>query len=349
VEQRLREAFGDDALSRFATFEQTPIAAASLAQVHRAQTKEGQQVAVKILYPDIELTIARDLAVLRLLLPVARFFVLVSKFERVVDQLEAMLKRETDYQHERANLERVRTLLGDRTDVVLPQVIDHLSAGNVLTLSFEAGDKISDLAALKAHGISSTAVARILVDCYVTMLLEYRVFHADPHPGNFLVQPGPKLVMLDFGAVEEVTVPLAEGMKTVVMGGLTRNPDLVLRGIEMMGFVAEHGDRDLLQQVGQEYLRTLAEVKIRNFANIDRDTTMQLSGFHQLRGRMRNVMRSVQYPEGYFYVERTLALLFGLVGQLAPEEGLPGLAAPLASRVLLKDLAKLPKPPTESR
>jgi predicted unusual protein kinase regulating ubiquinone biosynthesis (AarF/ABC1/UbiB family) len=222
--------------------------------------------------------------------------------------------------------------------------VDDLSARNVLTMSFESGDKINDLASLKAHETSPKAVARILVDCYVTMLLEHRVFHADPHPGNFLVQPGPKLVMLDFGAVEEVSAPLAEGMKTVVMGGLTRNSALVLQGIETMGFVAEGGDRALLQQVGQEYLRTLAEVKIRNFASIDPDTIVRLSGFTQLRGRMREVMRSVQYPEGYFYVERTLALLFGLVGQLAPDEGLPGLAAPLASRVLLKELAKLPKP-----
>jgi hypothetical protein len=113
--------------------------------------------------------------------------------------------------------------------------------------------------------------------------------------------------------------------------------------MEQMGFVAEGGDRDLLQQVGQEYLKALGELKITNFASINRDELVHLYGFRHLRGRMRDVMRSVQYPDGYFYVERTLALLFGLVGRLAPERGLPGVAAPLASKALLRELAGLPR------
>jgi predicted unusual protein kinase regulating ubiquinone biosynthesis (AarF/ABC1/UbiB family) len=349
IEGRLRRALGSDFRTRFASFDETPIAAASLAQVHRAITVGGQPVAVKVLYPGIEQVVANDLALLRRLLPVARLFILIARFERVLDQLGAMLGRELDYEHEQLNMERIRSILGGRTDVIIPVALPELCGPGVLTMTFETGTKINDLEALTQQGISAEATARVLVACYLEMLLEHRLFHADPHPGNFLIQAGPKLVILDFGAVEEVTVPLAEGMKRVVIGGLSRNPELVLSGMEQMGFVAEGGDRDLLQRVGHEYLKALGEVKIRNFADIKREEATQLSGFVQLRGRMREVMRSVQYPDGYFYVERTLALLFGLVGQLAPHLGLPGIAAPLASRALLKELARpLPVKPGNS-
>jgi ubiquinone biosynthesis protein len=108
-----------------------------------------------------------------------------------------------------------------------------------------------------------------------------------------------------------------------------------------MGFVAEGGDRELLKQVGREYLKVLASVKIENFSKLDRQTMEKLSGYQQIRGRLRAVMKSVEYPEGYFYVERTLALLFGLAAQLSPKLGLPGLAMPLASKLLAKGFMPL--------
>ena len=332
IEGRLREALGDDPLGRFKSFNEEPIAAASLAQVHRATTQDGRDVAVKVLYPGIEALIRRDLGVLRSIAPVVTRLIVVNRLERVLDQLTAMLARETNYAHERQNMERIRRIIGNRNDVVIPTVIDELTNAGVLTMTFEAGTKISKHEELAEQGIDTEAVAKLLVECYFAMLFEERVFHADPHPGNFLVRPGPELVVLDFGAVEEVTEPLAEGMKGVVLGAVTRDDDRILHGLERMGFVADDGDRELLKKVGRDYLKVLAHVRIDDFSKLDRETVEQLSGFQQVRGRLREVMRSVEYPEGYFYVERTLVLLFGLVGQLAPKMGLPGLVGPFAAK-----------------
>jgi ubiquinone biosynthesis protein len=335
IEGRLREAFGDEALSRFGSFEREALAAASLAQVHRATTRDGRAIAVKVLYPGIETLIRRDLAVLRSLLPAIKIVIQVGRVERVFEELSAMLARETDYRHERANMARLRAIFATRDDVVVPEVIEELTAGGVLSMSFEAGSKINDLDAQAAQGIDSEAVAKLLIECYFTMLLEQRVFHADPHPGNFLVRPGPKLVILDYGAVEELTPALSTGMKVVILGAITRNDDQILAGLEQMGFVAAGGDRELLKEVGREYLKVLASVKIQDFTKLDRQTMEKLSGYEQIRGRLRAVMKSVEYPEGYFYVERTLALLFGLTAQLAPKVGLPGLVMPHASRLMM--------------
>jgi ubiquinone biosynthesis protein len=341
---RLEEAFGADALAGFGSFEETPVAAASLAQVHRATARDGRALAVKVLYPDIERLVRIDLGVLRSLLPVVKLLLPVSRVERVLDQLSAMLARETDYVHERQNIERLRAIFDGRTDVVVPQVDAELTRAGVLTMSFEAGVKINDREALAGIGVEPQAVAKLLVGCYFTMLFQHRVFHADPHPGNFLVRPGPQLVILDYGAVEEVTERLQQGMKRVVLGIMTRNDDEILGGLEHMGFVAEGGDRELLARVGREYLAVLGSVKIDDFSKLDREQMEKLSGYDQMRGKLRQVMKSVEYPEGYFYVERTLALLFGLVGQLAPKLGLPGLVMPYASQAFMMGMAKPPAP-----
>lgn len=349
IHGRLVEAFGEQALARFGSFEETPVAAASLAQVHRATTTDGRALAVKVLYPDIERLIRIDLGVLRSLLPVVKLLLPVSRVERVLEQLAAMLSRETDYVHERENIEKLRSIFANRSDVIVPQVEAELTRAGVLSMSFESGVKINDREALLGIGVEPEAVGKLLVGCYFTMLFQHRLFHADPHPGNFLVRPGPQLVILDYGAVEEVTERLQQGMKSVVMGVMARNDEEILRGLERMGFVAEGGDRALLAQVGREYLAVLGSVKIQDFSKLEREQVEKLTGYDQMRGKLRQIMKSVEYPEGYFYVERTLALLFGLVGQLAPKVGLPGLVMPYASQAFLMGMAKpaAPEPPAE--
>ncbi len=342
---RLHESLGPGALDRFRTIEREPVAAASLAQVHRAVTHDGRQVAVKILYPGIERTIASDLAVFRTVLPVLQRLFPVTNLPRVLDQLSAMLGHETDFANERANLAAVGSMFAERRDIVVPEVVTELSAGSVLTMSFEEGIKINDVEKLTEAGIDRSALARLLVEAYVTMLMEHRRFHADPHPGNFLVRPGPQLVILDFGAVETVSSDMTEGIKIAVGGIVSRNESVVLEGLERMGFVAATGDRALLAEVGREYLKVLGEMKLTDFSQLDTAKFRELVGWNQLRGRLREVMRSVEYPQGFFYVERAMILLFGLVGRLVPNQGLPGLVLPYATQALARRRARLSTEP----
>ncbi len=338
VHQRLVEAFGADPLARFTSFDEEPVAAASLAQVHHAVLPDGREVAVKVLYPGVDALIRRDLGVLRSVEPIARRMFGLIHVGRVLEQLGEMLAHETNYANERANLERMQKLFADRADIVVPEVIAEHTAGGVLTMSYEEGVKITDFKAFDATDIDRESVAKLLVDAYFTMLFTERVFHADPHPGNFLVRPGPELIILDYGAVEDVTESLADGMKLVVMGAMMKDDTQVLQGVERMGFVAQDGDREMLGEIGRGYLKALADVRIKDFSRIDGDTVKKLSGFDQTRGRIREIMRNIHYPDGFFYIERTLILLFGLVGRLAPSTGLPGLVGPFAMQAFSKDL-----------
>ena len=134
----------------------------------------------------------------------------------------------------------------------------------------------------------------------------------------------------------------------MVMGAISRNEDQILEGLVTMGFVAPDGDQEFLKKVGSEYLAVLAKVRIDDFSKFDRGTVEKLSGMDQTRGRLRAIMRNIEYPDGYFYIERTLVLLFGLVGQLAPKAGLPGLVMPFAMKAFTGGFSSPKMPASKS-
>ena len=130
-------------------------------------------VAVKVRYPGIEMLIRRDLEVLRSILPMVERLITVSHLERVLDQVSAMLAREIDYAHERENIERIRRIFEGQSDIVIPEVIDELTSAGVLTMSCEGGTRSRISPALRSQDIETEPVARLLVECYFTMLFEH--------------------------------------------------------------------------------------------------------------------------------------------------------------------------------
>ncbi len=186
----------------FEHVEPGPIAAASIAQVHRARLKNGREVAVKAQYPEVEGMIEDDLSALE------RTFATLSRIEPqvnlrpIADYLRWTLPLELDFRREAAAIEKLRAALADREDVLVPEVVEELTTGRLLVMELMEGVKITDRDALIAAGIDPCEVAVLLNDAYADQLFNHNVLHADPHPGNILVQPGrsrPRLVLLDHG------------------------------------------------------------------------------------------------------------------------------------------------------
>ncbi len=201
IARELRRPLGEV----FAEIAPDPIAAASIAQVHRARLADGRPVAVKIQYPDIASLVATDLAVLEQVVKLLTRRVPAIQVQPILDYLQQTLPLELDFAHEAAAMTRLRLALQDRPDVLVPAVIPDLSTARLIVMEFVDGIKITDRAALEQAGIDPHAVARLLNDLYADQMLRRGILHADPHPGNLLVQPGPRLVLLDHG----LTVPLA--------------------------------------------------------------------------------------------------------------------------------------------
>ncbi len=323
IARSFRRSFGKVPDEAFESFSHTPIAAASLGQVHQATGADGERLAVKILYPDVRTIIRVDLRVLGWALRVYRWFVPVRQLDRVHEQLKDMLERETDLAHEATCIERMAANFVDADDVVLPAVVNSWTCADVLTMSFMDGVKITRHEALDKLELDPVAVATKLIQVFYKQLFIDRYFHADPHPGNFFVQRGsdgqPRIVILDLGSASEVTDNLADGMLDILGGLMTRDDDLVIKGIETMGFVAEDGDRELLERSTRKYFEMLLSMEVTDFSKVGADMASRFAKADVRRAELRELMKSVQYPLGWFYVERAVVIMFGLCVQLAPK------------------------------
>jgi ubiquinone biosynthesis protein len=214
----------------------------------------------------------------------------------------------------------------------------------VLTMSFMDGVKISKKDALSTLGLDPYAVATKLTQVFYKQLFLDRFFHADPHPGNFFVQKGPagqvRIVVLDLGSATELSGNLADGMLDILQGLLTKNDDMVVRGIETMGFVAEGGDRALLERTVRRYFEKLLNLNITDFSRIDPNVAQQLADPDMRRDELRELMKAIAYPEGWFYVERAAVIMFGLSSQLAPKLNTVQVGMPYVMKFMMAKAAE---------
>ncbi len=326
LQSTFRKSIGRDPEECFATVDRTPLAAASLGQVHVATTHDGRKVAVKFLYPGIRGVIAVDLRVIKLGLWIWNHVVPVQNFGVVYAALVDLLRRETDYLHEASCMERMAANFAAQADLVFPEVIRELTTKDILTMTFMEGVKITRFDLIEQLGLDRTAIATRLVESFYEQLFVHRLFHADPHPGNFLVQRGdagaPRIVILDFGAVCEVEENVTEGMIDVLQGFFEQRDDLVLRGFDRIGFVAEDADREMVERTVLIYFQKLLKVQAVTagaFTRAAREDLEKLIDPELERQELRKLMRSIRYPDGWFYVERAVVLMFWLVGQIDPE------------------------------
>ncbi|HVA80139.1 MAG TPA: AarF/UbiB family protein, partial [Candidatus Binataceae bacterium] len=194
IREQIERELGRPLESAYAEFNPVPIASASLAQVHAARLHDGRRCAVKVQYPGIEGLVRADLGNL---LMVLRWLAWLERdFDLRVVAREGLkyIPMELDFVHEADNADTMRHNFAGDPAVGVPEIFREFSTRRVLTMELIEGVKITDLAGLERAGIDKRAVAQKLMDQFCAMILRDGFFHADPHPGNILVQPGPRLV-----------------------------------------------------------------------------------------------------------------------------------------------------------
>jgi aarF domain-containing kinase len=217
IERVLRDELGGEVSDHFATFPEEPVAAASLAQVHRATLAgSGEAVACKVQYPGLATLVAGDLASIRFLsLLLTRVFPHMS-LDWIVDQFKENLGRELDFTQEAASSERTRAFFASSDDrVAVPAIYPGLSTSRVLTMEFVDGFRVDDAEQLDAAGIRREDVAAAVVDAFGKMVFINGFVHCDGHGGNLMVRPRPHtdrratgqfdLFILDHGLYRELS------------------------------------------------------------------------------------------------------------------------------------------------
>lgn len=250
----LRSELGRPLEAAFASFEPTPVASASLAQVHRARLHDGRTVAVKIQYPEIAGLVASDLRNFAFLVRV------LANLERNLDltvlvrEISTLVPLELDFVNEARNGERMAEFLRSRDDVFVPAVVRELSSRRVLVTEFAEGVRCTDVDGLRRQGVDPREVAHKLSDVFAEMILRHGFFHGDPHPGNILVQPGPRLVLLDFGLAKDFPPGFREGVMRVTSAIVGGDKAEIASAFRAIGFRTRHDSDESLAMIGEMFL-----------------------------------------------------------------------------------------------
>lgn len=227
---QLREDLGGEPEAVFARFDAEPLAAASIAQVHRAQLRDGTEVVVKIRRPGITDTIAADLRLLARLAALAEAELPALKPYRpqqLVRELARSLQRELDLASECRSAERIAMHMADLPWIVVPRVHWAFTKERVNVQDFVDGIPGHETARLEAAGMDRRLLAQRGAQAVLQQIVRDGLFHADPHPGNIFYLPGNRIVFIDFGMIGRLSVRRREELLQLLLGLVERNPQTV--------------------------------------------------------------------------------------------------------------------------
>jgi ubiquinone biosynthesis protein len=357
IEARLREELGGRAPSEvFAEFSAEPVASASIGQVHRARLRSGEDVAVKVQYPDIEEIVRTDLRALKRIFGVARWFMPDYGFDTIYGEIREMVLAELDYRREAAVLERIAGNFRARADdplhqppltVRFPRVMAEYSTARVLTTEWMEAIKVGDLERLAATNVDRRRTARVCVEAYCQQIFIDGLYHADPHPGNLLVQgpttPGgpPTVVFLDFGATASVSEAMRHGMISFLQGAMTRDTTRIVNAMKQMGFISRRADPEVFDRIVQYFHDKMrAQMSVQGFSlkDLSFDANKSLTSLLDLRDlnvSLADLKDAFQIPKEWILLERTLLLLLGVCTTLDPEMDPTDVIQPYLERFLL--------------
>lgn len=338
----LREQLGDIS-QRFEYIEPTPLAAASLGQVYRARLRAtsgvagvGAAVVVKIQRPSIENLVRTDLAALRV---VARWVMRYKPIRKranapaLMEEFARTLWEELDYESEAENAEHFAQIHAGNSRIYIPKVYREHSTPRVVVLEDVEALKIADLDSIQKAGIDPKEVADTLLEAYFQQIFVAEFFHADPHPGNLFVRPGPypqpvtadagpssqprpfQLIFVDFGMAVRVPKSVGENLRKVLVGVTQRDTRQLTEAYRDLGFFLPGADLDriaeaqevVLNQIWGRNLLDLAQPDPREIEAVGREFRDLLYDF------------PFQIPQDFIYLGRALGMISGLVSRLDPQ------------------------------
>lgn len=318
VEEVLQEAFGYYWQDEFEWIDRKPLGAASIAQVHRAILKSGENVVVKVQRKGIYETMARDIGLLHKavkILPPSGIKSMVD-LDMVLDELWAVTQEEMNFLDEASNMEEFAKKNKDVAFVEVPALYREYTTSHVLVMEYVDGISIDDKETLLANGYDLNEIGSKLVDNYIKQVMEDGFFHADPHPGNVKIRGG-KIVWMDMGMMGRLTEHDREMIAQAVQGVAINDIGMIQNAVISIGNFREKPDRSKLY----EDIRCLMDkYGSAGFGSIDIAKIMQ---------ELMEVMKenSISMPHGMTMLARGLAYMESVLTEISPEINMMDIAA----------------------
>ena len=326
VEGVIEREYGRPPRELFAWLEAEPLAAASLGQVHRARIDE-RDVVVKVLRPGVEELVATDLdAAFRVLFFVNVLFPNhhVRAITTIVREFAKRIEEEMDFREEARNAGMIRANFAADGRVRIPEIVEPYTRRRVLVLEFMEGTKIDRLhERIQSGEVSLDGLIETIIEVYVQMMLVDGVFHADPHPGNLLVDQEGRLVLLDFGMVIRVEHETRARLISTVMSAVRQDVDGVIAGFYELGLLDPEVDRGTVRDAARALMKVAftPDAKPRQIQRIVNEV---LDTFYRW---------PIMLPSELVYFGRAAALVEGIGVRYDPDFNGVQFAAPIVRKL----------------
>ena len=327
VREIVQNELGEEIENIFLHFEDVPLAAASIGQVHRATLRNGEQVAVKIQRPNITTVIETDLEILQDLATLAeQRSELAAKYQirDMIDEFSKSLREELDYTNEARNAEKIANQFKDDSTIYVPKVFWEYTTKKVLTMEYVEGVKFNEIDQLKKNGYNLKNLAERLVKGIFQQVFIGGFFHGDPHPGNVLVLPGEIIAFLDFGMVGRLTPDMRYHFSSLIISLMRQSTDGVIHSISAMGLIPDDVNMKQLradvERMREKYYDVpLSQIRLGEAVN----DLFRLAFQH-----------SIRIPADLSLLGKTLLTVEGVVENLDPEFSILDIAEPFGRRLL---------------
>ncbi|KAG5530240.1 hypothetical protein RHGRI_030571 [Rhododendron griersonianum] len=316
--------------SIYSSISPSPIAAASLGQVYKAQLKySGQIVAVKVQRPGIEEAIGLDFYLIRGIgFLINRYVDIISSdVVALIDEFARRVYQELNYVQEGQNARRFKKLYADKADVLVPDIFWDYTSRKVLTMDWVDGVKLNEQEAIEGQGLKVLDLVNTGIQCSLRQLLEYGYFHADPHPGNLLATPDGKLAFLDFGMMSETPEDARSAIIGHVVHMVNRDYEAMARDYYALDFLSPEVDVSPIVPA------------LRNFFDDALNSTVSELNFKTLVDGLGAVLYQYPFnvPAYYALILRSLTVLEGLALYADPNFKVLAASYPYFAKRLLTD------------
>ena len=332
VTEILENEFNISVNDHFSEIVAKPLATASIAQVYRATLITREEVILKIKKPDVLSVIEDDLLLIKDLVKlISTYSEIASKLnlKQAIATFEKSLLEEVSLVNERNNIKQFALNFKNNKETYVPIVYDEFSNNNVLCMEFIDGIKVTDKTELLNHNIDPVVISEVGLRLFVSQILDYGFFHADPHAGNILVKKDGRVVFIDFGAVGKIQPNDKEILESLIVAFVAKNSNKIVRSLKKMAVSYEIPDDRRFQNDVEEVLNFVHSTSLKN---IDP---------HIIINKMKDVLKDNRlYMPDYFYLLfKGIGLIEGVGRTINPDLDIVKSLHPYTKKILSRKIS----------